>query len=132
MCALTHVFQKERLTEDIMSNVASRILVTAVSTFAAGLAVGLLVSPHSGSENRRLIAARVKEQSKKMEDQLKEMEGRFEELEKHIVETGTEVTERLKASASDAINQLKGEDVSDEWSVDDSEVAADLKRMPRK
>lgn len=114
-----------------MSNVASRILVTAVSTFAAGLAVGLLISPHSGSENRRLIASRVKEQSKKLEDQLKDIEARFEDLEKHIVETGTEVTERLKSSASDAINQFKGDDV-DDWSVDKTEVAADLKRMPRK
>ncbi len=116
-----------------MSNSSGRILITALSTFAAGLAVGLLVSPQSGSDNRRLVASKMKEQSKKFEDQLHEMESRFSDLEKHIVATGSEVSERLKATTANALGQFRtDEDTDTEWSVDGREVAADLKRMPRK
>ena len=110
-------------------NSAGRISVTAVSTFVAGLAVGLLVSPQSGTDNRRTIARKMREQSKRFEGQLKELEDRFSDLEETIVNTGTEIAQRLKSS----VNDVSDEDESKEdWSVEGKELATDLKRMPRK
>ena len=113
-------------------NSASRIIVTAVSTFVAGVAMGLLVSPNSGIENRRMVSKKLKEQSKRFEDQIKELDDRFNDLEKSIVETGTEIAQRLKASTVDAVDTAVIGPDGEDWSVDGKELATDLKRMPRK
>ncbi len=113
-------------------NSAGRVIVTAVSTFVAGVAVGLLVSPNSGTENRRMVAGKLKEQSKRFEDQIKELDERFNDLEKSILDTGTDIAQRIKANTTGAVDEIvsavpDGED----WSVEGKELATDLKRMPR-
>ncbi|NND71907.1 MAG: YtxH domain-containing protein [Rhodothermales bacterium] len=113
-------------------NSAGRIIVTAASTFVAGVAVGLLVSPHSGSDNRKLVTRKLREQSKRVEGQIRELEDRFADLEKSIVETGTDIAQRLKAQAKDSVQDLVSEGDGEDWSVEGKELATDLKRMPRK
>jgi len=58
---------------------AQRILVAALSGFVAGVAVGLLVAPASGSELRQRIADSANDFAGEVKDKIRNLRNRAEE-----------------------------------------------------
>ena len=58
---------------------AQRILVAALSGFVAGVAVGLMVAPASGSELRQRIADSANDLAGGVKDKIRNLRGRAEE-----------------------------------------------------
>jgi len=58
---------------------AQRILVAALSGFVAGVAVGLMVAPASGSELRQRIADSANDFAGGVKDKIRDLRGRAEE-----------------------------------------------------
>jgi gas vesicle protein len=58
---------------------AQRILVAALSGFVAGVAVGLLVAPASGSELRQRIADSASDFAGGVKDKIRNLRGKAEE-----------------------------------------------------
>lgn len=58
---------------------AQRILVAALSGFVAGVAVGLMVAPASGSEIRQRIADSASDLAGGIKDKIRNMRGKVEE-----------------------------------------------------
>ena len=58
---------------------AQRVLVAALSGFVAGVAVGLLVAPASGSEIRQRIADSASDFAGDVKDKIRNLRGKAEE-----------------------------------------------------
>lgn len=58
---------------------AQRVLIAALSGFVAGVAVGLMVAPASGSEIRQRIADSASDLAGGIKDKIRNMRGRAEE-----------------------------------------------------
>ena len=58
---------------------AQRILVAALSGFVAGVAVGLMVAPASGSEIRQRIADSASDLAGGIKDKIRNLRGKAEE-----------------------------------------------------
>ena len=58
---------------------AQRVLIAALSGFVAGVAVGLLVAPASGSEIRQRIADSANDLAGGIKDKIRTMRGKAEE-----------------------------------------------------
>lgn len=58
---------------------AQRVLVAALSGFVAGVAVGLMVAPASGSEIRQRIADSASDLADGVKDKIRNMRGKAEE-----------------------------------------------------
>ncbi len=70
---------------------AQRVLVAALSGFVAGVAVGLLVAPASGSEIRQRIADSASDLADGVKDKIRNLKGKAEEeLDDLGLETGNE------------------------------------------
>ena len=68
---------------------AQRVLVAALSGFVAGVAVGLMVAPASGSEIRQRIADSAGDLAGGIKDKLRNLRGKAEEeLDDLGLETG--------------------------------------------
>ena len=58
---------------------AQRVLVAALSGFVAGVAVGLMVAPASGSEIRQRIADSASDLADGVKDKIRNLRGKAEE-----------------------------------------------------
>lgn len=58
---------------------AQRVLVAALSGFVAGVAVGLMVAPASGSEIRQRIADSASDFAGGVKDKIRDLRGKAEE-----------------------------------------------------
>lgn len=58
---------------------AQRVLVAALSGFVAGVAVGLMVAPASGSEIRQRIADSASDLAGNVKDKIRNLRGKAEE-----------------------------------------------------
>lgn len=58
---------------------AQRVLVATLSGFVAGLAVGLLVAPASGSETRQRIADSASDLADNVKDKVRNIRGKAED-----------------------------------------------------
>ena len=58
---------------------AQRVLIAALSGFVAGVAVGLMVAPASGSEIRQRIADSASELADGVKDKLRNLKGNAED-----------------------------------------------------
>lgn len=71
------------------------IIVTSLASFAAGFAVGLLVAPQSGRENRKWV-----------EDHTKEAKHWVEEKGHHILEESEKRLEKISEGIKESIPDL--------------------------
>jgi len=70
---------------------AQRVLVAALSGFVAGVAVGLMVAPASGSEIRQRIADSASDLADGVKDKIRNLRGKAEEeLDDLGLETGND------------------------------------------
>ena len=58
---------------------AQRVLVAALSGFVAGVAVGLMVAPASGSETRQRIADSANDLAGGIKDKIRNLRGKIDE-----------------------------------------------------
>lgn len=58
---------------------AQRVLIAALSGFVAGVAVGLMVAPASGSETRQRIADSAGDLANGLKDKIRNLRGNAEE-----------------------------------------------------
>ncbi len=110
-------------------------LITAVSAFAGGILAGMLLAPESGKENRRRVAARMKEQSRKIEQQLNELEEKYHDIEKEVVATSHDIADKLRDKTYQTVDHYLTsvpDDADKEWGIEGEDVAQNLKRIPRK
>ncbi len=67
---------------------AQRILVAALSGFVAGVAVGLMVAPSSGSELRQRIADSATDLADSVKDKISNLRNKADELDDLAFDTG--------------------------------------------
>lgn len=109
--------------------------ITAVSAFAGGIIAGMLLAPDSGRENRRRVAEKMKEQSRRLEEQIGELEDKYRDIEKDVVESGQEIADKLRDRTYKTVDHYLTsvpDDADKEWGIERDDVAQNLKRMPRR
>lgn len=109
------------------------ILFVAAAAFGAGAVAGLLFAPASGEENRRRISDQVKSQVAGLDGRLKELEKSISSIEKQIVSSGQELSSKVKDVAARTVDQYIPDvpDVEGNWSIEKSDLASDLPRIPK-
>ena len=106
-------------------------LVTGLFAFAGGFLSGILFAPQSGADTREQLAGEARTQLEGMDERMQNLEKQLSSLADQIKSVSSEWSDRVIQAAADTVLP----DVPDDpeaFKLDDGEVAADLRHLPRK
>lgn len=115
-------------------NTRDTLIVTALSTFVAGVVTGILMAPFSGRESRRRIAKGAQESGLWLKDHVHQIEERLDVVEDRLhslsEEIGSKVREATRAVADQYVPTVPQDEEA--WKMDKKEMSKELGRMPGK
>ena len=109
-------------------------LLTAITAFAGGFIVGLLIAPQSGREARRRIAQSAQGSTRWIEDQLHSLEDQLGTLEQHIQSVSAQFGDKVRDVTHKAVDQYLPSfpEESNDWEMEGEDLERNLRHLPRK
>lgn len=106
----------------------TNVLLTALATFAGGFVAGLILAPQSGRDARGALAQKLRAQTQRLEAHVHAVEAHIEEVEAHLQHSGEALGSRVKGALD---VQVAGALEEDAWSLEQEDLARDLRQLPR-